>query len=319
MERLIGKTQKDPEGRLAERLDPLFCASLDDMSHDDILCVSHGRVNEMIMASLRIAPFVSGVVAVVLTGGGTAQSSAPLTIVRATIVDVVAGGTIPDSVVTIEDGVIVSVRQGGQAGGGGEVYDAEGRFLMPGLWDMHAHLQMSGEFSLATYLANGVTGVRDMGSDADVILPMRESTASGRVLGPRIVAAGPILDDAPEGWPNRVRVRSAEDGRAAVRLLKAKASTSSRSTIGRLATRTLQSRTKHIVRGCRWPDTCHAASATRKPSMPDRLASNISPVCACSDRAQVGWSIAPRPVGRSSRRSRGVVSGRRRPFSRGAS
>ena len=61
-----------------------------------------------------------------------------------------------------------------------------------------------------------------MGSDLDLILNMREATASGRILGPRIFAAGPILDDAPGDWPLRVRVKTAEDGRAAVRLLKSR-------------------------------------------------------------------------------------------------
>jgi hypothetical protein len=69
-------------------------------------------------------------------------------------------------------------------------------------------------------VANGVTAIRDMGSDLDLILKMRDDTASGRVLGPRIFAAGPILDDAPGDWPFRLRVKTAEDGRAAVQLLK---------------------------------------------------------------------------------------------------
>ena len=54
---------------------------------------------------------------------------------------------------------------------------------------------------LPLYIANGVTGIRDMGADLDFILDIREATSSGRVLGPRIVAAGPILDDAPGDWP----------------------------------------------------------------------------------------------------------------------
>jgi hypothetical protein len=53
-------------------------------------------------------------------------------------------------------------------------------------------------------------------------LNMREATASGRILGPRIFAAGPILDDAPGDWPFRIRVKTADDGRAAVRLLKSR-------------------------------------------------------------------------------------------------
>jgi imidazolonepropionase-like amidohydrolase len=59
-----------------------------------------------------------------------------------------------------------------------------------------------------------------MGSDVDLILNMRDATSSGRTLGPRIFAAGPILDDAPSEWPYRMRVKTADDGRAAVQLLK---------------------------------------------------------------------------------------------------
>jgi imidazolonepropionase-like amidohydrolase len=59
-----------------------------------------------------------------------------------------------------------------------------------------------------------------MGSGLDLILNLREATQSGRVLGPRIFATGPILDDAPGDWPFRMRVKTAEDGRAAVQLLK---------------------------------------------------------------------------------------------------
>jgi amidohydrolase family protein len=69
-------------------------------------------------------------------------------------------------------------------------------------------------------VANGVTGIRDMGSALDFILNARDATASGRLLGPRIFAAGPILDDAPADWPFRMRVKNPKEGRAAVRLLK---------------------------------------------------------------------------------------------------
>jgi hypothetical protein len=98
--------------------------------------------------------------------------------------------------------------------------DGQGKFLIPGLWDMHAHVEMAGESSLQLYVANGVTGIRDMGSALDFILSLREATASGRTLGPQIVAAGPILDDAPGDWPFRMRVRNPDEGRAAVQLLK---------------------------------------------------------------------------------------------------
>ncbi len=142
-----------------------------------------------------------------------------LVITRVNVADVLDGRILPNSTVTISGNTITSVT-GNSTPAGAQVVDGQGKFLIPGLWDMHAHMEASGESSLQLYVANGVTGIRDMGSALDLILKMREATSSGRVLGPRIFAAGPILDDAPGDWPFRMRVKTAEDGRAAVQLLK---------------------------------------------------------------------------------------------------
>ena len=143
-----------------------------------------------------------------------------LAITGVNVVDVATGRIAPNNTVTIAGATITGVTQNGAPPAGARVVDGRGKFLIPGLWDMHAHMEMTGEPSLQLYVANGVTGIRDMGSGLDLILRMREATASGRVLGPRIFAAGPILDDAPGDWPFRMRVKTAEDGRAAVQLLK---------------------------------------------------------------------------------------------------
>jgi cytosine/adenosine deaminase-related metal-dependent hydrolase len=151
-------------------------------------------------------------------------SAAPQTRVLAifgvNIVDVVDGTIMPNVTVTVSGETIVNVERAGVSPIGARVVDGRGQFLIPGLWDMHAHVEMTGATWLPLYLANGVTGIRDMGSALDLILNLRDATASGRVLGPRIFAAGPILDDPPGDWPFRMRVHTAEDGRAAVRLLK---------------------------------------------------------------------------------------------------
>ncbi|MBI3049656.1 MAG: amidohydrolase family protein [Acidobacteria bacterium] len=149
------------------------------------------------------------------------ESQAPaLAIAGTTVVDVVEGRLTPNATVVTTGDVITSITPGGSPPAGARVIDGAGTFLIPGLWDMHAHMEGAGEAWLPLYVANGVTGIRDMGSNLDLILRMRESTASGGVLGPRIFAAGPILDDAPGEWPFRMRVRTAADGRAAVQLLK---------------------------------------------------------------------------------------------------
>ena len=143
-----------------------------------------------------------------------------LAITGVNVVDVGTGTITPNTTVTIRGQTIASVAQDGAAPQGARVVDGRGKFLIPGLWDMHAHIQGNEKAWLPLYIANGVTGIRDMGADLDFILDIREATASGRTLGPRIIAAGPILDDAPGDWPLRMRVRNPDEGRAAVQLLK---------------------------------------------------------------------------------------------------
>jgi imidazolonepropionase-like amidohydrolase len=143
-----------------------------------------------------------------------------LAITHVNVVDVVGGRVVPNGTVTISGAAITSVVPNGAPPAGARLIDGQGKFLIPGLWDMHAHMEASGESALQLYVANGVTGIRDMGSNLDLILKLRAGTASGRVLGPRIFAAGPILDDAPAEWPFRMRVKGAADGIAAVQLLK---------------------------------------------------------------------------------------------------
>ena len=143
-----------------------------------------------------------------------------LALTAVNVVDVVAGRIVPDTTVVVTGDTITSVTQHGIPPGGARVIDGRDKFLMPGLWDMHAHIEGNERAWLPLYVANGVTGIRDMGADLDFILEIREATASGRTLGPRIIAAGPILDDAPGDWPFRMRVRNADEARATVQLLK---------------------------------------------------------------------------------------------------
>jgi imidazolonepropionase-like amidohydrolase len=98
--------------------------------------------------------------------------------------------------------------------------NGKGKFLIPGLWDMHTHHQGTGADWLDLFIAKGVVGTRDMGGDLDFILPLRERVKSGAVLGPEIVASGPILDNAPPSYPYRRRVTNAQQAREAVADLK---------------------------------------------------------------------------------------------------
>ena len=160
------------------------------------------------------------VAATFITAVSAAPQTQPMAITRVNVIDVVGGRIVPNSTVTIRGKTIAGVVQNGAPPAGVQIVDGRGRFLIPGLWDMHAHMEATGESSLQLYVANGITGIRDMGSALDFILNLRDATSSGRTVGPQIVAAGPILDDAPADWPFRMRVKTPDEGRAAVRLLK---------------------------------------------------------------------------------------------------
>jgi imidazolonepropionase-like amidohydrolase len=171
------------------------------------------------MVDRKTAVGLLTVVATAIAAVSVTPQTRALAITHLNVVDVVDGRILPNSTVTIRGTMIASVTDGASPADA-QAVDGQGRFLIPGLWDMHAHMEMAGESWLQLYVANGVTGIRDMGSDLDLILRLREATSSGRLLGPRIFAAGPILDDAPGEWPFRMRVKTAEEGRSAVQLLK---------------------------------------------------------------------------------------------------
>jgi imidazolonepropionase-like amidohydrolase len=94
--------------------------------------------------------------------------------------------------------------------------DGAGKFLIPGLWDMHVHtVAPSGRALLALYIANGVTGVRDMAADWTTLQQWRREIAHGTLVGPRIVASGPYLEGHDNVIPH-IEVHTADDARRAV-------------------------------------------------------------------------------------------------------
>ena len=155
------------------------------------------------------------------SGPASPQTTGSVAITNVTVIDVVRGVALPRMTVVTAGGRIATVAQDGRSPRGATRVDGTGRFLIPGLWDMHTHHQASGADSLPLFPANGVVGTRDMGSDLEFILSLRARVASGELLGPTIVAAGPMLDDAPPDWPWRRRVADAGQGAAMARVLKA--------------------------------------------------------------------------------------------------
>jgi imidazolonepropionase-like amidohydrolase len=96
---------------------------------------------------------------------------------------------------------------------GAEVIDANGKALLPGLWDSHVHLSpVQGRL----HLAAGVTTVRDMANDIDNLQDMRRRWDSGEAVGPRVLMAGFIDSPGPYAGPSKVLVSTREQAIAAV-------------------------------------------------------------------------------------------------------
>jgi imidazolonepropionase-like amidohydrolase len=102
-----------------------------------------------------------------------------------------------------------------------KVIDGSGKYIIPGLWDMHMHFR-SPDRDLKMDIANGVLGIRNMGGVAKDVFPLRDAIEERRRLGPKIVACGPIID-GPNSWSNpafTVSVKTVEEARNAVVSLK---------------------------------------------------------------------------------------------------
>lgn len=125
--------------------------------------------------------------------------AATTVIVHVTVVDVIAGTLRPDQVVVVAESRIASVRPsaGYVAPRNAHIVDGRGRFLIPGLWDMHSHSLWSEramQSFLPLYVTQGVTGIRDMGGHLDVLSHYRAARDSSGHAWPRVVASGQMLD-----------------------------------------------------------------------------------------------------------------------------
>jgi imidazolonepropionase-like amidohydrolase len=95
--------------------------------------------------------------------------------------------------------------------------EAAGRFLVPGLWDMHTHTLDRWRWAFALHVANGVTGIRDLATSVPLadLRRLRADVSTGVVTGPRFVTAGPLID-GPGSARRYLSVGTAGEARAAV-------------------------------------------------------------------------------------------------------
>ncbi len=168
---------------------------------------------------------------------GQTPQPGPLALTHVTVIDGTGAPARADVTVLITGGRITEVGEAAKVRvpRGARVVNARGKYLIPGLWDMHVHLAKIGENALPLFLANGVTSVRDMGGDYAVAPRLKREVNDGLRLGPRIKTAGPILEAARnvermktektiefDTFPverTRISVGSAEDAARAVELV----------------------------------------------------------------------------------------------------
>jgi imidazolonepropionase-like amidohydrolase len=168
-----------------------------------------------------------GFVLFVLAAAAQAEP-ASLALTHVTVIDPASAVSQPDCTVLIAGDRIAGISQSAPPTGV-RVIDGRGKYLIPGLCDMHVHLAgvtADPKWSKATLLplliANGVTTVRDMGGDLVALQGWRKEIEAGELIGPRIYCPGPMLDGGKSDPPALLAISAPAEGRAAVRDLKAK-------------------------------------------------------------------------------------------------
>lgn len=123
----------------------------------------------------------------------------PTAIIGGTLIDVATGATTPNSVILLNKGRIKAIGKAGELKipSNYTTIHAEGKTILPGLWDMHAHFEQA-EWGPA-YLAAGVTTVRDCGNEFTYINAVKSAIDKGAGVGPHIIKAGIIDGPGPMG------------------------------------------------------------------------------------------------------------------------
>jgi hypothetical protein len=158
----------------------------------------HKRLRQLILATFVCISFPI----VLVTAHAKTELDDSYIISNATVIDVQTGD-LNSRDILVRDGKIAALALPGhlKSLGHNTTIDAKGQFVIPGLWDAHAHialypLDISNMAKL--YIANGVTSIRDMGGPLDVLLELRRDSLEGEGDAiPNMKIAGPIIDGAP--------------------------------------------------------------------------------------------------------------------------
>src|SRR5215813_10131756 len=167
----------------------------------------------------RGALIALSIIMVGTSAGSANQTMTGVTVIAgATLIDCTGNPPLADSVVIIEGD---SIKSAGRRGAvpvprGARIIDGSGKYLLPGLIDMHIHYR---EWQGELFLANGITTVKDLGNPVEWISELSRMQTEGKLRGPKIFFVGNNLDAPPPEGDHNVGVENAQQAERAVQLL----------------------------------------------------------------------------------------------------
>ncbi len=127
---------------------------------------------------------------------GCAARQTSLAIRNVTVIPMTGAGVAAGQTVVVRDGRIAEIGSAADVSAPSDavVVDGTGKFLIPGLFEMHAHTSKSRASALGLFVVHGVTTIRDQGSEHAEVLRWRREIRTGGRVGPRMLIAGPYLE-----------------------------------------------------------------------------------------------------------------------------
>ena len=183
------------------------------------------------MKIVKIQYLLFLVLSILVLVGCNSKQNADIIISNINVIDVVQGKLINSQDVIISgDQIIDILSHDEQEYQAKELINGEGKYLIPGLWDMHVHTGNADIF-FPLYIANGITGVRDMGGGMETstgnlsvkfqkLSLWRNEVIQGKRLGPEMVLAGSMIDGSPAVWPGTIAVTDSSSIHTAVHAQK---------------------------------------------------------------------------------------------------